>query len=126
MKFIGEFYKEKVLSLPKKARTERELPVNLGRIYIEKNLFGFKLYAGKNYVECATEEEARYLKVFLDAGMLEVFVPKDLDYLRSILPELETLKAKADKLINDYLRTILSRKIKEKIKHAVWVELTEV
>jgi hypothetical protein len=125
MKRIGEFYREKVLSLPKKSLIKKILPNNSGDVKIEKDLFGWRLYSGKNFIQCRSEEEARYLKVFLDAGLREVYVPKDNEYLKSILPELEKLKAKTDEIINFYIDGILDRKIRERVKREVYIEITK-
>jgi len=125
MKRIGEFYREKVLSLPKKSLIKKILPDNSGDVKIEKDLFGWRLYSGKNFIQCRSEEEARYLKVFLDAGLREVYVPKDNEYLKSILPELEKLKAKTDEIIKFYIDGILDHKIRERIKREVYIEITK-
>jgi hypothetical protein len=125
MKRIGEFYREKVLSLPKKSLIKKILPDNSGDVKIEKDLFGWRLYSGKNFIQCRSEEEARYLKVFLDAGLREVYVPKDNEYLKSILPELEKLKAKTDEIIKFYIDGILDHKIRERVKREVYIEITK-
>ena len=125
MKLLGEFYKEKILSLPEESLLTRKLPVNMGKIRIEKDLFGWKLYSGKNYIECRSKEEARYLNVFLDIELSEVYVPKDDEYLINILKELEKLKEKTDKIINSYLKTILDPKIRERVRYEVYMEITK-
>lgn len=125
MRTIGQFYKEKVLCLPKNKIKRVELPSSSNETRIEQDLFGWKLYSGKDFIECRSEEEARYLKVFLDAGVTEVCVPKEDEYLKSILPELENLKRKIDEILNSYLETILNRKIREQLKHEVFMELTK-
>ncbi len=125
MQFIGAYYKEKVLSLPKKALSKKELFGSSGEIKIERDLFGWKIYSGKNFIECQSEEEARYLKVFLDLGFTEVYVPKEETYLKSVLLELERLKSKTDEILNSYLETILDRKIRERLKHEVYMEITK-
>lgn len=123
MKTLGEFYREKVLS--HKGKSTKILPNGSGEIKIEQDLFGWKLYSGKEFFECRSEEEARYLMVFLDAGLTEVYVPKDDEYLKSILPDLEKLKAKIDGVINSYLETILNRRIRERVKQEVFAEITK-
>ena len=121
MKTLGEFYREKILN-----RTdlyEIEWPFNNGNIEVIKDLFGWKLSDGKNHIECQSEEEARYLKVFFDAGLKSVFVPKGTVYLKNILPELEQLKQKIDMIMNEYLETILNRRSREQLKHEVSMEI---
>jgi hypothetical protein len=123
MKTLGEFYREKILSLPESSLVKRELPDSSGEIRIERDLFGWKLYSGKNFIECRSEEEARYLKIFLDAGLKEVYVPDD-EHLKDILPELEALKARIDEIINSYLDGILNPRIRERIRSEVYNEIT--
>jgi len=124
MKKIGEYYSETVMSLPEKERELREFEHFSEEFKIEQDLFGWQLYSGKKYIECRSEEEARYLLVFFDAGLREIYVPKDDDYLKSILPELERLKKRTEEIIDDYLYGILSRKIRHQIRHAVYMEIT--
>lgn len=130
MKRIGAFYKEKILSLPKKSLTMREAPyLSPENMKIERDLFGWKIWytrstrKSREYIECRSEEEARYLKVLLDVGMREIFIPKDDEYLKSILPELELLKKKTDEILNSYLESILNRQIRAQLKHEVYMEI---
>ena len=125
MKTLGEFCREKVLSLPEEARVERHVPFCRAPIRIEKGLFGWQLWSGKNRVECRSEEEARYLRVCLDAGMVSIWVPTEDAYLASILPEMEHLKTKIDEIIASYLDGILSRKTRERVRSEVFAELTK-
>ena len=125
MKKIGEYYSETVMSLPEKERELREFEHISEEFKIERDLFGWQLYSGKKkYIECRSEEEARYLLVFFDAGLREIYVPKDDDYLKSILPELERLKKRTDEIIDDYLDGVLSRNIRKQVRHAVYMEIT--
>jgi hypothetical protein len=47
-------------------------------------------------VECHSEEEARYLKVFLEVGLDKVKVPQDESYLNAIIPDLEEIKSRIE------------------------------
>ncbi|MEO0009759.1 MAG: hypothetical protein ABIK51_04465 [candidate division WOR-3 bacterium] len=123
MKRLGVYYRETVLSLPEDERELRNLPQCNGAIRIEKELFDWKLYAGKKFITCRSEAEARYLLVFLDAGMTQVYVPKDEQYLEKILPELERLKARTDEVVNSYLQSIVNRKLKERVRFEVYQEI---
>ena len=126
MKLIGEFYREKVMSLPKKSRKKVELEYTPEKIRLESDLFGWRLYHTRygrkteHYLEYRTEEEARYLKVFFELGVKELYIPKDNEYLKSILPELEYLKKRTDEILNENLETIFSRKNREILKHMVY------
>ena len=125
MKTIGEFYRENVLSLPKRALEERYLPNASEPMKIEKTLFGWKLHAGRKTIECRSEEEARYLRVFIDIGAPDIMVPKDDEHLASILPELERLKRRTDEIINDGVDGILNRRIRQQVRHQVYMGLME-
>ncbi|MCI0495599.1 hypothetical protein L0Z72_11410 [candidate division KSB1 bacterium] len=124
MPTLGDFYKEKILS--QKNLVHRELPAHSGKIEIKQDLFGCKLLFGKkDFLECRTEEEARYLKVWMESGVREISVPQDEEYLKVIVPELEELKKKIDQVIHDYTFGILNRKIRDRIRREVYQEITQ-
>lgn len=124
MQRIGAFYKEKILS--QKELILREFPYSGNEILrIESDLFSVILHAGNNSIECRSEEEARFLKVFLDAGMTEINVPKDDKYLKEILPELESLKERTDDIIDHFTCGILNRKTRYMVKRKVYQEITQ-
>jgi hypothetical protein len=118
---IGKFYREKILT--HKPLLTKMLPKASDKVKIEQHLFGWRLSSGKKYLECNSEEEARYLKVFLEAGTDKVKMPKDIEYLKSILPEMENLKIKITEVINSYLESIVDTKTKAKIAHNLWTEV---
>ena len=123
MKTLGEFYKEKVLSQDRLA--ERELPNTAENIRIQQDLYRWKLYCGDTkFLACRSEAEARFLKVFLEAGLTEITVPEDDEYLAGILPELERLKKRIDEIIDHFIDGILDRRIREEVRHRVYGEIT--
>jgi len=119
---LGKFYKEKILT--QKPLYVKTLPKSTGEIRIEHGLFGIRLYCGKNHIDCISEEEARYLKVWLESGLEKVKVPKDETYLKKILPELENLKIKIEQIVENYLSSILDPKTRRQIEHQLWQEIT--
>ncbi len=128
-KLIGEIYREKVLSLPKRSLRKVELEYSPENLRIEKDLFGWKLFYTRfgrktgYFLECRSEEEARFLKIFFELGLKEVRVPKDEGYLKSILPEFEKEKNRTDEILSSYLETILNRHAREQLKHEVYMEV---
>ncbi len=130
-KLIGEIYREKVLSLPKRSLRKVELEYSPENLRIEKDLFGWKLFytrygrKAEYFLECRSEEEARFLKVFFELGLKDIRVPKDEEYLKNILPELEKEKNRTDEILNSYLETILNRHAREQLKHEVYMEVLE-
>ena len=124
MPTLGDFYKEKILS--QKSLVNRNLPSNSGNLEIKKDLFGVKLCFGKkNFIECRSEEEARYLKVWMESGVREISIPADEAYLKIIVPELEELKKKIDQVIHDYTFGILNRRMRQEIRRRVYQEITQ-
>ncbi len=121
MRTLGEFYRDEVLSQPD--LVEVELPRGEGEVRIEPEIFGWRLYKGKNYIECSSEIIARYLKVFLDARQSSIKMPKDERYLDELVPKLEKLKAKMDRIINKYAEDFINPYMKEKLLDTVWYKL---
>jgi hypothetical protein len=121
MQLLGAFYREKVLS--RKEIKEVELPRKKefdAEIKIEPVLYGYRLHSDGGYIELDTEEEARYCKVFLEIGLRQVMVPENLDYLKSILPELEHLKSRHDYYLNNHMEFLFSRKLKRELHSLTW------
>ena len=123
MKTFGEFYREDVLI--KKPLVKKVLPSQSDDIKVLKDLFGWKLYSGKQSIDCRSDEEARFLKIFLEVGFEEVKVPKDDKILAELLTELVEMKQVADELIEEQAEGLLSRRIKEELRHRVWQELVK-
>jgi len=120
---LGRFYRERILS--QKPLYTKALPKASGATRIEQDLLGWRLYAGRRHIACKSKLEARYLKVWLEAGLEEVKVPQDEGNLREILPDLEALKDKIDVAIDNYLRAILDTKLRQKILHQLWREIVK-
>lgn len=119
---LGKFYAERVQS--QKALQTKSLPPADGDISIKKTLMGWRLYSGKRSIDCASEMEARYLKIWLEAGLESVKTPKNEDYLKAIIPELESLKQKIDEIIAPYLDSIVNVRTKDRISRQLWMEIT--
>ena len=120
---LGKFYREKVLT-HKPLRT-KSLPKVSGEVKLEQELFGWRLSSGREHIDCASEMEARYLKVWLEAGLENVKIPKDEHYLKEIVLELESLKQKTDEVFDDYLGSILDSKLRQRLLHQLWQEATK-
>ena len=118
MRTIGEWYRDNVLNHPE--WVEVDLPNGQGEIRIERQLFSWFLYHGKKYIECQTEEEARYLKAFLQAERPFIKMPKDREYLRQILPDLERLMRRTLEFVEDYTAGILNDSKREKVISLFW------
>ena len=109
-----KFYEEKVLS--RKELKDVKLFSPAKKPVISIGLFGCEVVAGKERIQCVNEEEARYLKVWLDAGLTEeVKAPTDEKYLKRILPELEELHTNISRIISEHLESITSQKLRNQI-----------
>ncbi len=117
---LGQFYKEKILLMP---GYEKSLPEINGRIKIEKDLFKWRLADANASMDCSSEIEAKYLKNFIGIGLDSVKIPEDEKYLKKILPELESLRAKVDKLIKEEILSIINPKAQKEILHRLWQEI---
>jgi len=120
---LGKFYQEKILS--QKVLYSKTLPEPTDEIKVERDLYAWRLYSGRRSIECKSESEAQYLKVWLSAGLTEIKVPGDEKYLKRIVPELVAEKKKIDKIINSYLDSILDIKLRARILRQLWQEITK-
>jgi len=119
---LGKFYQDKILS--HKPLSTKRLPKATGEVRIEPELFGWRLSWGRQHLGCTSEHEARYLKVWLEAGLDSVKMPKDKDYLKEITPQLEKVKKKIDKTLEAYLGSIVTPKLQQRLHHQLWQEIT--
>jgi len=119
---LGRFYTEKVSSQP--SLETKSLPPVGGDVSMHQSLMGWRLHSGRQSIDCASELEARYLKVWLQAGLDSVKTPRDEGYLKTIVPELESLKRKIDEILAPYLNSIVNVKTKERILQRLWREIT--
>ena len=117
---LGNFYRKKILT-HKPLRT-KSLPKVSGEVKLEQELFGWRLSSGREHVDCASEMEARYLKVWLEVGLDSIKMPKDEGYLGEVVSELENLKQKANEVFEDYLGSILDSKLRQRLLHQLWQE----
>ncbi len=122
-KLLGHFYTEKILSQKNLKTVKLFHPTE--DIHIKNGLFGWRLSSGKDHIDCQSEAEAEYLKIWLESGLEEVKVPKDESYLIKILPELKALKEKIDRIISEHISTITSQKLQNKILQKLQGELFE-
>ena len=131
-KLLGHFYREKILN-QKNLKTVKLFhlapltsPLSKGGkrgVEIKNELFGWRIFSGKDHIDCSSEAEAEYLMLWLEAGLEEVKVPKDEAYISKILPELKALKEKIDRIISDHISSITSQKLQNKILQKLQGEL---
>ena len=115
-RLFGDFYEEKVLTFAKLKEKELIGSVCAGETELVQDLFGWKIVLGKHQIDCNSELEARFVRVFTELGWRSVQVPQDENYLAKILPELEANKQRADNLYKKREKTIFSRKLRREVK----------
>ncbi len=123
-KLLGNFYREKILSQKDLKTVKLFHPTK--EIEIKKDFLkggGWLLLSGKDLIECQSETEAEYLKVWLESGLDEIKVPQDESYISKILQELKALKEKIDEIISDHISSITSQKLQQKILQKLQGEL---
>ena len=119
---LGKFYREKVKKSKVPLRIVH-LPAKMDKIRIDSEIFGFRLISGRKHVDCKTGDEAKYLKIFLEAGMEKVKIPKQELHLKQILPELQQIKKRIDRVIESDISTIINVKLRKKLEHLIWQEV---
>jgi hypothetical protein len=120
-KLLGNFYKDKILYQNNLKTVKLFHPTK--NVLIKNELFGWRVSSGKNHVDCQSETEAEYLKIWIESGLEEVKIPRDESYISKILPELKTLKEKIDQIISDHISSITSQKLQNKILQKLQGEL---
>lgn len=125
MQLIGDFYRDRILTRDDLQQRELTLPADK-QLQIIKYLFGWQLVAGDDSIDCRSETEARYLRIFVELGLQEVAVPDSDEFLDLVLPELEHLKRRADEILDEHLETVFDPRVKAKVKRDVYAEISKV
>jgi len=120
---LGSFYKRRVLS--KKNLQKIDLPEKSELLEIKKTLWGFRLVSGKNSLDCASKEEAEYLKIFVEAGWESVKIPKDLETVKKVLPNLKKIFQKVKESLEYYTDGIIDDRLTNQIETLVWQEVSK-
>jgi hypothetical protein len=120
---IIPFVRDRILPLLTKTVA---LPV-VGRdgVAVEKNLFGWILRIGREPVPCASEEEARYLKVFAEMGFTSIPIPENPRDLADVVPGLERAYEQAVTTIEEEASWIIDPKQRRQLVELVWNEVRE-
>jgi type I restriction-modification system DNA methylase subunit len=102
-----------------------DLPKGIEPIKIVKALFGWQITIGKKIVDCESEDEARYLRIFIEMGWDHAPVPQDKNHLSSIITKFENLFENARAALQEYSASILQSKTRDRLNHLVWTKLKE-
>ncbi len=116
------FYKKQITSVP---CYSIDLPERAEPIEVENFLFGWCLKSGKKVIDCSSEAEARYKRIFLEMGWDRAMIPKDNVYLSSIINRWETLFEKTQAVLQEHTSSILQKKTRNLLIYTVWSKLRE-
>lgn len=90
---------------------------------VEKTLSGWSLKGDSHLIECSSEIEAKYLKLFADVGLKEIDLPLDLQILGECYQKLETAKAGIEKKLQEKIGEYPFLKKKAEVARQVWLHL---
>jgi len=119
---LATFYKDRISTVP---CYTLDLPKRAEPIEIENSLFGWRLKIGNKVIDCSSEAQARYLRVFAEMAWDQTLVPKDDVYLSSIVNQWESLFEKAQAALQEHTSSILQNKTRDLLIHTVWATLRE-
>lgn len=119
---LATFYKDRIATV---TCYTLDLPKRAEPIEIENSLLGWRLKVGKKTVDCSSEAQARYLRVFAEMSWDHARVPQNDGYLSSIIDRWEELYEKTQALLEEYTSSILQRKTRDRLVHAVWAKIRE-
>ncbi len=125
---FGEFYAAKVLSQGRENLVKRELVGYscFGELRMEQDLFGWKVHTKRRVFECDSEIEARYLMIFLELGWREIYVPQSAEYFALIMPRLDYLKARLDRILTEGMKRIFGRKLRWEARTLTYQKLSRI
>jgi type I restriction-modification system DNA methylase subunit len=116
------FYKNHIVTT---SCSSIDIPNRIEPIEMENSLFGWRLKIGRKVIDCSSEVLGRYLRVFAEMGWDKAVVPKDSDYLATIVDQWENLFEKAQATLEEYISSILQNKTRDLLTHTVWAKLRE-
>lgn len=121
-KSLKKWYEEKILT--RNDLEIKEFPDLGNNLKIEKGLYGWKIKGDKGFLQCTSEAEAEYLKIWIEIGTKSISIPKNETYLSKAAEELKNLKKEIDDLIDSYLGSVLDNKLKSQIIYRVWQSIS--
>ena len=118
---LGKFYQDKIAS---KKTGKVELSDFKGTPKVRQDILGgWVVYSGREKLLVDSEDKAEYLKIFAQAGLRSIGVPKNEKYLSKILPKLKELMGKNESVVNEYLSSIIDKKLRRQLSTKIWAEI---
>jgi len=99
----------------------REIEVPEGKPEVGSDLHGFFLKIGDARVECASQEEAKYIEYAVMNGNAIIMIPKEKRMVKKAVESYSSVYNKLKKDVSAYTRrTIQNNKLREKVESLVW------
>jgi len=96
------------------------LPVFQNSPRLDKTLFGYQLTDDHQQLEVPNEDQGRYLVAWAALGLYgETPVPADDQTLAGLLPQLEKVAGEARQVVEQYLGSIVDRKLRDQLGREV-------
>ena len=103
----------------------QDLPLYKGPAIPENTLLGWRVKSGSSILECSSEVEARYYRIFIEMRMDAAPVPTK-EILNSVsLRNMESLFSKIDSVLTEINSSILQRRIRDRFIRIFWAHLRE-
>ncbi|MDD4052912.1 MAG: hypothetical protein PHR28_13580, partial [candidate division Zixibacteria bacterium] len=122
VKELVQFLKTKVIS---EGIDFRRLPTFKGPVIIENTLLGWQVNNGSSRVECKSESEARFLKIFMEMRWNEVPVLAKGRLTSALARNLEKYFESASTVLEEYNSAILQRRIRDRFTRIFWAHVKE-
>lgn len=118
--FIDYLRAEVILNQP----MTQKLPLLKGSVSIENTLLGWRVKSGSSTLDCKSELEARYYRLFIEMR-LDVAPLLEKGLLKSSVKKMEALFAKASLILEEINSSILQRRIRDRFIRVFWAHVKE-
>ena len=96
------------------------LPIFRTSPHLDKTLFGYEVTDGRERLEVPNEAQGRYLVAWALLGLYgEIPMPADESTLAELLPQLESMIKEAGQAIEQYLSSIVDKKLRDQLGREV-------
>lgn len=120
---LGELYRQ----VQAGEHAQVSLPVFRTSPNLVKTLFGYELTDGRQRLEVLNEAQGRYLTAWASLGLYsQTPVPADESTLAELLPKLEGMVEEAGQVIEQYLGSIVDKKLRDQLGREVRRKVREV
>jgi type I restriction enzyme M protein len=117
------FIKNKIMPLQS---SSRNLPVYKGNTALENTLLGWRVKSGASIIDCESELEARYIRIFMEMGWETAPIPTKAALKLSLVKEFEKCFERVAQMLEELNSSILQRRIRDRFTRIFWAHLPEM